>query len=386
MSRNLSKLRGLLAQATRAVSSSGPLTRVAQSVTVAQSAAVVTGQLHTSTTSSIKSSWAAHDDDEATWTSSILYPDPQVKIGEHAPLWSAPAVVDGEFKQISLNQYKGKWVVLFFYPKDFTFVCPTEIIAFSDRAKEFEALNCQVIAASTDTEETHLAWIRTPRKKGGLGYMQIPIIADTTKDIAARYGVLIEEKGIALRGLFIINPEGVVEQITVNALGVGRSVDETLRLLAAFQFVREHGEVCPAGWKPGEKTMIADPEKSLDYFSTVKEVDSDDGFAHKLKPLSTRKDYEAAIASGKPTVVDFYAPWCGKCRQIAPFMDTLVDKYPGISFYKVDTTEGAMESLSSELGVGALPSFKFFKGGKEVTPTVTGYKKKVVEEAVQKLL
>lgn len=112
-----------------------------------------------------------------------------------------------------------------------TFVCPTEIIAFSDRAKEFEALNCQLIAASTDTEESHLAWIRTPRKRGGLGFMQIPVLADTTKAIAARYGCLVPESGVALRGLYIINPEGILEQIIVNNMPIGRSVDEALRLL-----------------------------------------------------------------------------------------------------------------------------------------------------------
>lgn len=110
-------------------------------------------------------------------------------------------------------------------------MCPTEIIAFSDRAKEFESLNCQLIAASTDTEESHLAWIRTPRKRGGLGFMQIPVLADTTKAIAARYGCLVPESGVALRGLYIINPEGIMEQIIINNMPIGRSVDEALRLL-----------------------------------------------------------------------------------------------------------------------------------------------------------
>jgi len=197
--------------------------------------------------------------------------------------------------------------VLLFYPKDFTFVCPTEIIAFSDAAPRFKALNAEVLALSTDTEESHLAWIRTPRKRidhfgfaapaadalpsawfaqattsptlrapprmkrGGLGHMQIPIVADVTKAISADYGVLLEDIGIALRGLFLINPEGVLEQITVNNLPVGRSVDETLRLLQAFQFVAEHGEVCPAGWKPGERTMVAHPDGAMDYFKDVEE-------------------------------------------------------------------------------------------------------------------
>ena len=139
----------------------------------------------------------------------------------------------------------GKYVVLFFWPLDFTFVCPTEIIAYSDAVKRFEEVNCKVIGISTDTEESHLAWVRTPRKKGGLGHMQIPLVADVTKTIAADYGVLIEDIGIALRGLFLIDPEGVLQQITVNNLPVGRNVDETIRLIQAFQFVAKHGEVCP---------------------------------------------------------------------------------------------------------------------------------------------
>eukprot|EP00195_Chlamydomonas_chlamydogama_P017252 CAMPEP_0202901860 /NCGR_PEP_ID=MMETSP1392-20130828/15023_1 /ASSEMBLY_ACC=CAM_ASM_000868 /TAXON_ID=225041 /ORGANISM="Chlamydomonas chlamydogama, Strain SAG 11-48b" /LENGTH=394 /DNA_ID=CAMNT_0049588503 /DNA_START=49 /DNA_END=1233 /DNA_ORIENTATION=+ len=322
-------------------------------------------------------------DYDISYQGPVLYPAPAAWVGEPAPEFSAGAVVDGEIKKISLTDYKGKYVVLFFYPKDFTFVCPTEIIAFSDRAKEFEALNCQVIAASTDTEECHLAWIRTPRNRGGLGYMQIPILADVTKEISARYGVLIEKAGIALRGLFIINPEGVIQQITVNDLPIGRSVDETLRLLQAIQFVAKHGEVCPANWKPGEKTMVADPDKSLDYFSTLKN-EGEQEFASKLSPIKSRKEYEALVASGKPTVVDFYAPWCGKCRQIGPFLDELVAKYPGVTFAKVDTTDEALQPLSSELGVKALPAFKFFKGGKEVEQVI-GYKKKPVEDAVAKL-
>ena len=157
-------------------------------------------------------------------------------------------------------------MILFWYPKDFTFVCPTEIIAFSDRAKEFEELNCQLLAASTDTPEVHLAWIKTPRTAGGLGYMQIPILADVTKSVAARYGVLKEDAGIALRGLYIINPEGVLRQITVNDLPVGRSIDETLRLLKAFKFTDEHGEVCPANWTPGSDTIKPNPKESQEYF------------------------------------------------------------------------------------------------------------------------
>eukprot|EP01024_Parvocaulis_polyphysoides_P060467 TRINITY_DN6602_c1_g1_i4.p1 TRINITY_DN6602_c1_g1~~TRINITY_DN6602_c1_g1_i4.p1 ORF type:complete len:376 (-),score=70.87 TRINITY_DN6602_c1_g1_i4:196-1323(-) len=320
---------------------------------------------------------------------SIVYPSSQVFVGKQAPAFSAPAVVDGEISSISLDQYKGKYVVLFFYPKDFTFVCPTEIIAFSDRAKEFEALNCQLIAASTDTEESHLAWIKTPRKRGGLGFMQIPILADTTKDIAAKYGVLIDEgpaEGIALRGLFIINPEGVVEQITVNSLPVGRSVDEALRLLQAIQFVKEHGEVCPADWKPGQDTMIADPEKSMDYFSKQSEVPTgDDDFGLKLKSIKSGKEYSDIVKSGKKIVVEFMAPWCGKCRMLSPHLEALQDKHSSVEFYKLDTTDEQLEGLSAELAVKALPVVKFFKDGKEVMDNIIGYKKQPIIDAVEKL-
>ena len=160
----------------------------------------------------------------------------------------------------------GQWLVLFFYPLDFTFVCPTEIIAFSDRSDEFRAIGCEVVAASVDSEFSHLAWTQTPRKQGGLGEMKIPLLADITKKISSDYGVLLEDDGVALRGLFIINPEGTLVQMTVNDLPVGRSVDETLRLVKAFQFVAEHGEVCPANWTEGSATIVPEVGASKNYF------------------------------------------------------------------------------------------------------------------------
>ncbi|KAI4484135.1 PREDICTED: peroxiredoxin 1-like [Polistes canadensis] len=183
-----------------------------------------------------------------------------------APQFSTTAVVNGQFKNVSLSDYKGQYVVLFFYPLDFTFVCPTEIIAFSDRAEEFKAVNCQVIGASTDSHYTHLAWINTPRKDGGIGEMNIPLLADKSCKIARDYGVLDEETGIPFRGLFIIDDKQNLRQITVNDLPVGRSVDETLRLVQAFQYTDKYGEVCPAGWKPGKKTMKPDVVASKEYF------------------------------------------------------------------------------------------------------------------------
>eukprot|EP00047_Mylnosiga_fluctuans_P002960 m.226763 g.226763 ORF g.226763 m.226763 type:complete len:229 (-) comp11476_c0_seq1:33-719(-) len=190
-------------------------------------------------------------------------------VARPAPDIDTGAVINGEITRWKLADLRNKkWCVLLFYPKDFTYVCPTELIAFNDAAKDFEAVGAQVVAISTDTEECHLAWTKVPRKDGGLGQFQIPLLADVTKEISQDYGVLLPA-GIALRGLFLINPEGLVDQATVNNLPVGRSVEETLRLIKAFQYVRKHGEVCPANWKPGQKTMVADPEKSKAYFNAV---------------------------------------------------------------------------------------------------------------------
>lgn len=184
-----------------------------------------------------------------------------------APHFEGMAVVNGEFKKISLCDYKGKYVVLFFYPLDFTFVCPTEIIAFSESAEKFRAINCEVIGCSTDSHFSHLAWVNTPRKQGGLGEMHIPLLADKTGKVARDYGVLKECDGIAFRGLFIIDDKGVLRQMTVNDLPVGRSVDEVMRLVQAFQFSDKHGEVCPANWKPGSDTIKPNVADSKAYFS-----------------------------------------------------------------------------------------------------------------------
>ncbi|KAJ3070597.1 hypothetical protein HDU99_002645 [Rhizoclosmatium hyalinum] len=179
-----------------------------------------------------------------------------------APFFRAEAVVKNEFKTISLNDYKGKWLVLFFYP----------LGRGCDRASEFRNLGAEVVGASVDSKHSHLAWTQQPRNKGGLGKLNIPLISDITKQISADYGVLIEQGpdvGLALRGTFIIDPKGIVRQITINDLDVGRSVDETLRLIEAFQYHEKHGEVCPMGWTKGSKGMIADPLKSKEYFESV---------------------------------------------------------------------------------------------------------------------
>ena len=187
-------------------------------------------------------------------------------IQQPAPQFSGEAVIDGDFKNISLSDYKGKWIYLFFYPLDFTFVCPTEITAFSDAVPKFEKLNTQVIGCSVDSKFSHLRWIETPRKDGGLGGCKYPLLADITKEIATYYGVLLPA-GVALRGSFIIDPKGVVRQATINDLPVGRSVDEALRLIEAFQFTDKHGEVCPAGWTQGSDTIKPNPSGSKSYFS-----------------------------------------------------------------------------------------------------------------------
>ncbi|CAJ0928441.1 unnamed protein product [Ranitomeya imitator] len=170
-------------------------------------------------------------------------------------------------RKLSWRTTGGKYVVLFFYPLDFTFVCPTEIIAFSEHAEEFRKIGCEVIGASVDSHFSHLAWTNIPRKDGGLGPMNIPLLSDLKRTISKDYGVLKEEDGVAYRGLFIIDNKGILRQITINDLPVGRCVDEVLRLVQAFQFTDKHGEVCPAGWKPGSRTIKPSVKDSKEYFS-----------------------------------------------------------------------------------------------------------------------
>ena len=234
---------------------------------------------------------------------------PSTSVPRHlAPLFNATAVINQQFERISLSQYLqlGRWVVLLFYPygrthpppprtphphpsilplaspalpsplccawSDFTFVCPTEIIAFSEHHADFEALNAQVLAISTDSHHTHLAWIRTPREDGGLGSVSIPLVADTSKQISRRYGVLVDDAdddmfGAALRGLFIIDPLGRIRSLTMHDDQVGRNHQEALRVIKAFQWAEEHDEVCPASWtQPGDSTLKATPQGIKDFF------------------------------------------------------------------------------------------------------------------------
>jgi len=188
------------------------------------------------------------------------------QVQKEAPDFTATAVVNEEFKEkFKLSDYRGKYVVLFFYPLDFTFVCPTEIVAFSDRIEEFRKRGAEVIGVSIDSQFSHLAWIKMPRAEGGLGGLQYPLVADLTKKIASDYGVLLEG-GIALRGTFLIDQKGVVRAATIHDLPLGRSVDEAIRVLDALQFFEKHGEVCPADWKPGGATIKPGVKESKAYF------------------------------------------------------------------------------------------------------------------------
>lgn len=189
-----------------------------------------------------------------------------VLVQKPAPEFKAQAVMaDGSFKEISLADYKGKYVILFFYPLDFTFVCPTEIIAFSDAAKSFEALGVQLLGVSVDSQFSHLAWRNTPRTQGGLGQIDYPLIADLNKQIARSYDVLVND-AIALRGLFLIDKQGIVRHQVVNDLPLGRSVEEALRTVKALQYVETHGEVCPANWKEGSRTIKPTVDASKEFF------------------------------------------------------------------------------------------------------------------------
>ncbi len=196
-----------------------------------------------------------------------------VQVTQQAPDFKATAVMpDNSFKaDFSLSDYKGKYAVLFFYPLDFTFVCPSEIIAFDHRLKEFEERNVQVVGVSVDSHFTHLAWKNTPVNKGGIGNVQYPLVADLTKKISEDYGVLLGG-GIALRGSFLIDKEGVVRHQVINDLPLGRNIDEMLRMVDALQFTEEHGEVCPAGWSKEKKGMKPTSEGVASYLAEEAET------------------------------------------------------------------------------------------------------------------
>lgn len=205
-----------------------------------------------------------------------------VLVGKKAPDFNAKAVINGNviIDDFSLNQFKGKYVVLFFYPLDFTFVCPTELLAFQDKLAEFESKNVQVIGVSVDSEFSHWKWLQTPLNEGGIKGVTYPLVADLSKSIAENYDVLagnydVTEEGestfvcapVAYRGLFLIDKAGNVRHQVVNDLPLGRSIDEAIRMVDALQYFEEHGEVCPANWKPGKKAMKATQEGVSQFLS-----------------------------------------------------------------------------------------------------------------------
>jgi len=184
-----------------------------------------------------------------------------------APDFTATAVMpDNTFKDLTLSDYRGKYVLLFFYPLDFTFVCPSEIIAFDKKLDEFKSRNTEVLSVSVDSHFTHWAWKNTPVNKGGIGFVQFPMVADLNKKIASEYGVL-SNGAVALRGLFLIDKNGIVQHELVNNLPLGRNVDEALRMVDALQFFEAHGEVCPANWRKGDEGMTASAEGVASYLA-----------------------------------------------------------------------------------------------------------------------
>jgi len=307
-----------------------------------------------------------------------------------APDFTASALMPNkEFQDITLSSYRGKWVVFFWYPLDFTFVCPTEILAFGDRQPEFDKINTQVIAASCDSLFTHLAWVNTPRASGGLGDMKIPIVADFDKKVANSYGVLMAD-GIPLRGLFIIDHKGCLRQITINDLPVGRNVDEIIRLIKAFQFVELHGEVCPANWQPGDATMKPDPKGSQSYFNATHGgggggagastgASSGGAGAGELVEVENITAFNAVLKSNSLVVVDYWAPWCKNCSKISPLLARLASQRTDIKFIKVNVT--VAEDVATANNIDALPYLQFYKNGASVN-NFKGSDSKAIEAAI----
>jgi alkyl hydroperoxide reductase subunit AhpC len=199
-------------------------------------------------------------------TTETVYPT--TLVGQEAPEFKGQAVVNGDIKEISLSDYKGKWKVLFFYPLDFTFVCPTEITSFSDKVKMFKDMNCEIIGCSVDSQFSHLAWTKQARNDGGVGEINYPLLSDITKNISRSYGVLMNES-VAFRGTFVIDDNNIVQHCSINNLSVGRNVEEIARLVEGYQYTAKHGEVCPAGWNKGSDTMKPDPKGSKEYFNKL---------------------------------------------------------------------------------------------------------------------
>jgi peroxiredoxin (alkyl hydroperoxide reductase subunit C) len=190
-------------------------------------------------------------------------------VGRPAPDFELEGYFNGQFRKYKLSDYRKKWVILLFYPLDFTFVCPTEVLNFSAAAEQFSKLNCQILGISVDSIYVHKAWVDTRREDGGLGgILNYPLLSDLNKVTARDYGILMEDEGVALRGLFLISPEGVIMHATINSLSVGRSVTEAMRVMKAFQFVSSHeGQVCPADWEEGKDSMTANSDGMKKYLT-----------------------------------------------------------------------------------------------------------------------
>ncbi|MEK9726696.1 MAG: peroxiredoxin [Candidatus Margulisiibacteriota bacterium] len=193
-------------------------------------------------------------------------------VGKKAPDFKASAVIKGNqiVDDLTLSSFEGKYTVLFFYPLDFTFVCPTELHAFQEKLNAFEDRDTQVIGCSVDSKHTHFAWLNTPVEKGGIHGVTYPLVADLTKSIAQSFDVLKEDEGVAYRGLFLIDKEGIIRHQLVNDLPLGRNVDEAIRLIDALQFHEENGEVCPANWNKGDRAMTGDVNGVQSYFQDIK--------------------------------------------------------------------------------------------------------------------
>jgi peroxiredoxin (alkyl hydroperoxide reductase subunit C) len=188
-------------------------------------------------------------------------------VTKEAPDFTAQAVMaDNSMSELTLSSYRGKYVLLFFYPLDFTFVCPSEILAFDRALGTFKEKNCEVLGVSVDSQFTHFAWRNTPVNNGGIGNIHFPLVADLDKSISEAYGVLLPS-GISLRGLFLIDKSGIVQHQLVNNLPLGRNVDEAIRILDALQFTEKYGEVCPANWRPGEEGMKPTAQGVAEYLS-----------------------------------------------------------------------------------------------------------------------
>jgi peroxiredoxin 1 len=224
---------------------------------------------------------------------------PKAFIRHPAPQFNGTVWHSGRFQEIKLSDFKGKYLVLFFYPLDFTFVCPTEICNFSDAYEKFKSIDCELIGCSTDSKFSHREWALKPRKQGGLEPCNLPLLSDKSQDISKDYGVLIDsgsDKGVAFRGTFIIDDKGILRHSSINDLPVGRSVDEILRLVQAFQFSDKHGEVCPAKWKPGERGIIVEkiPERKEE---TPKEAGANMG--NMSPPLPSDEGFTIKVSDNK---------------------------------------------------------------------------------------